>query len=93
MMSLSSLRRTYGRGDRHEVVNRAIRVEIKGGSAVLDGLAALHGRIRRLQQAGEVVPPSLQNQFDRRIKERDRMAADIEAKHEVGENLNCRAGM
>jgi hypothetical protein len=90
-MSLSTLRTTYGRGARRDVINRAIRAEFPGGNAVLDGLAALHARKRGLIAADQPVPDSLETQIARRQFHRDQMAAQIEAKHNVGPDLNRRA--
>ena len=76
-MSLAALNRRYGKGSRREVINRAIRAEIRGGAEVLDSLAALHGRMR----AGST--PELEAAFSKRLTERDRLIREIEEKHGI----------
>lgn len=88
-MSLSTLRKTYGNGTRREVINRAIRAECPGGNQCLDAIAALNVRITTLVRLGES-SAHLVERLKIRDAERSQMAAQIEAKHNVGPNTNRR---
>ena len=86
-MSLSSLRKTYGKGSRREVVNRAIRAEIPGGNALMNSLNAVHGRLHGMK-LDDPNRQSVEARLAELVAQRDGMAAQIEAKHQIGENTN-----
>jgi hypothetical protein len=87
-----SIRKTYGNGTRHEVINRAIRAELTGGNECLETIRALNERIANLRNAGESTAYAEQR-LRSWEQERDKMATHIEAKHQVGANMNRRGSV
>ncbi len=88
-MSLSTLRRTYGQGTRHQVLNKAIRAECPGGNQIIDSIAALNCRITNTQLEGGDVS-KLEELLAHWHGIRSQLAAELEVKHGVGPNLNRR---
>lgn len=88
-MSLSTLRTTYGRGTRHDVINRAIRAECPQGNSVLDSIRALSSRLREMK-SDHPQYERLSNRLAHWEVIRAELAKTMEEKHGVGPDLNLR---
>ncbi len=88
-MSLSSLRRTYGNGPRHTVLNRAIRAECHNGNSILDRLAAVTCQLHKMTSDHPRYDDLSERQRELEAI-RAAMAKAMEIKHNVGVNTNRR---
>jgi len=76
------LRRKYGEGKLRQVINRAIRAEIPGGSQTLDGLELLHKILRRIGETEPGGGPTIAKvAYDRLCEIADAMESEIRKRY------------
>ena len=86
-MSLSLLKRKYGKGTRQQVINRVIMAEYPEGSPLILRIRDLQNRLFRMG-ADNPQRPGLESELAGLAAQRATLTAEVEQRHGVGPNLN-----